>query len=43
VIRIALFTNHDFGAGSAIATVLLLLSLILVVPYMLWTLKGPDK
>jgi len=37
------FTNHDFGAGSAIATVLLLMSLILVVPYMLWTLRRPNQ
>ena len=37
------FSNHDFGAGGAVATVLLIISLALVVPYMLWSLKGEDK
>lgn len=37
------FANHDFGAGGAVATVLLVISLVLVVPYMLWSLKGQDK
>lgn len=37
------FNNHDFGAGSAIATVLLVVSLALVVPYMLWSMKGDKK
>lgn len=34
------FTNHQFGLGNAIATVLLAISLLLVVPYMIWTIKG---
>ncbi|WP_221927808.1 carbohydrate ABC transporter permease [Isoptericola variabilis] len=37
------FTNHSFGAGGAVATVLLVLSLCLVVPYMAWSMKGEDK
>ncbi|AQP47947.1 ABC transporter permease [Tessaracoccus aquimaris] len=37
------FANHQFGAGGAVATVLLVISLALVVPYMLWSLKGQDK
>lgn len=37
------FTNHSFGAGGAVATVLLILSLALVVPYMAWSMKGDDK
>lgn len=37
------FTNHDFGAGGAVATVLLVLSLCLVVPYLAWSMKGDDK
>ncbi|RKR75291.1 carbohydrate ABC transporter permease [Frondihabitans australicus] len=36
------FSNHEFGLGNAIATVLFAVSLVLVVPYMLWTFKG-DK
>lgn len=36
-------TNHDFGQGGAIATVLLLLSLCLVVPYMVRTLKAEEN
>lgn len=30
---------HDFGRGSAVAVVLLLVTLAVVVPYMLWRLK----
>jgi len=37
------FFNHDFGQGSAVATVLLVLSLCLVIPYMAWSMKGDDK
>ena len=37
------FTNHEFGIGNAIATVLLGVSLVLVVPYMIWTMKGEDE
>ncbi|WP_373694996.1 carbohydrate ABC transporter permease [Kineococcus terrestris] len=33
------FSNHQFGAGGATATVLLLLSLVLVVPYLAWSMK----
>lgn len=36
------FGNHDFGAGGALATVLLVLTLLLVVPYMYWTLRRDD-
>jgi raffinose/stachyose/melibiose transport system permease protein len=36
------FGNHVFGLGNAIATVLFVLSLVVVVPYMAWTLRG-DK
>jgi raffinose/stachyose/melibiose transport system permease protein len=34
------FSNHEFGLGNAIATVLFVVSLGLVVPYMIWTLRG---
>lgn len=37
------FTNHSFGAGGAVATVLLVLSLALVVPYLAWSMKGQDR
>src|SRR5690606_37200032 len=30
-------TNHDYGAGNAIATVLLIVTLAVVVPYLAWT------
>jgi raffinose/stachyose/melibiose transport system permease protein len=33
------FGNHDFGIGNAVATVLLVISLALVVPYLLWTTR----
>lgn len=36
------FQNHDFGAGSAIATILLVLSLIFVLPYVAWTMRSVD-
>ncbi|WP_216666322.1 carbohydrate ABC transporter permease [Actinomyces faecalis] len=36
------FSNHNFGAGGAVATVLLILSLCLVVPYLAWSMKGDD-
>lgn len=34
------FSNHEFGLGNAIATVLFVVSLILVVPYMVWTFRS---
>lgn len=34
------FTNHSFGAGGAVATVLLFLSLALVIPYLAWSMRG---
>ncbi|PZF56183.1 sugar ABC transporter permease [Curtobacterium sp. MCBD17_034] len=34
------FSNHEFGLGNAIATVLFVVSMILVVPYMIWTFRG---
>ena len=37
------FTNHQFGMGGAVATVLLIVTLAIVVPYMTWSLKGEDK
>lgn len=36
------FGNHDFGNGSAVATILLLLSLALVVPYLAWSLRRSE-
>jgi raffinose/stachyose/melibiose transport system permease protein len=33
------FGNHEYGMGNAIATVLLLITLVIVVPYMIWTAK----
>jgi raffinose/stachyose/melibiose transport system permease protein len=33
------FANHDFGAGNAVATVLLLLTLVVVVPYLAWSMR----
>ncbi|MGO1257682.1 MAG: carbohydrate ABC transporter permease [Brachybacterium sp.] len=36
------FTNHQFGMGGAVATVLLLITLALVIPYMLWSMRGDD-
>jgi raffinose/stachyose/melibiose transport system permease protein len=33
------FANHDFGAGNAVATVLLLLTLVVVVPYLGWSMR----
>ncbi|MFT4156855.1 MAG: sugar ABC transporter permease [Microbacterium sp.] len=37
------FSNHAFGEGGAVATVLLIISLAIVVPYMMWSLKGEDR
>jgi raffinose/stachyose/melibiose transport system permease protein len=37
------FSNHEFGLGNAIATVLFAVSLILVVPYMVWTFRGSKE
>ena len=37
------FTNHQFGAGGAVATVLLLVCLCLVVPYLMWSMKDADR
>lgn len=36
------FSNHNFGMGGATATVLLIISLGLVVPYLAWSMRG-DK
>lgn len=33
------FGNHEYGMGNAIASVLLVITLIIVVPYMVWTAK----
>lgn len=37
------FSNHDFGNGGAVATVLLIISLAIVVPYLLWSMRGQDQ
>jgi raffinose/stachyose/melibiose transport system permease protein len=37
------FSNHEFGLGNAIATVLFVVSMILVVPYMVWTFRGSKE
>ncbi|MDR1824709.1 MAG: sugar ABC transporter permease [Bifidobacteriaceae bacterium] len=37
------FSNHTFGQGGATATVLLIMSLCLVVPYLAWSMKGDEK
>ncbi|NHI15761.1 carbohydrate ABC transporter permease [Microbacterium excoecariae] len=36
------FTNHDFGMGGAVATVLLIVTLALVIPYMAWSMREED-
>lgn len=33
------FSNHEYGMGNAIATVLLIVTLVIVVPYMVWTAR----
>ena len=37
------FTNHNFGMGGAVASVLLVVTLALVLPYMAWSMKGEDR
>ena len=37
------FGNHEYGMGNAIATVLLVITLIIVVPYMVWTARQEEK
>ena len=37
------FGNHTFGTGAALATVLLAITLCLILPYMIWTLRGEKK
>ncbi len=37
------FQNHNFGQGGAVATVLLIISMCLVVPYLAWALRGEDR
>lgn len=36
------FLQHDFGLGNAIATVLLAITLVLVIPYLIWSTKGNE-
>jgi len=36
------FSNHYFGLGNAVGTVLLGLTLLIVIPYLRWTLGGED-
>lgn len=33
------FANHQYGMGNAVATVLLVLTIAVVVPYMIWTAR----
>jgi raffinose/stachyose/melibiose transport system permease protein len=35
--------NHQYGMGNAIATVLLIVTLLIVMPYMMWTARQEDK
>jgi raffinose/stachyose/melibiose transport system permease protein len=35
--------NHQYGLGNAIATVLLVITLLIVVPYFIWTARQEDK
>ncbi len=37
------FGNHTFGTGAVLSTVLLAITLCLILPYMIWTLKGQKK
>lgn len=37
------FANHQYGLGNAIATVLLVITLIIVVPYMVWTARQEKR
>lgn len=37
------FTNHEYGMGGAVATVLLLVTLALVIPYMAWSMRGDES
>lgn len=37
------FVNHNFGGGGAVATVLLIVSLVLVVPYLAWSMKKEER
>lgn len=37
------FTNNQFGMGGAVATVLLAVTLALVIPYMLWSMRGDES
>ncbi len=36
------FLQHDFGMGNAIAAVLLGITLVLVIPYLIWSSKGNE-
>ncbi|BDZ44719.1 carbohydrate ABC transporter permease [Naasia aerilata] len=35
--------NHQYGMGNAIATVLLLITLLIVVPYLAWTARQEER
>ena len=37
------FTNHQFGMGGAVATVLLIVTLALVIPYMAWSMREEER
>jgi raffinose/stachyose/melibiose transport system permease protein len=37
------FGNHDFGSGNAVATILLGISLVVVIPYLIYTFREKGK
>jgi raffinose/stachyose/melibiose transport system permease protein len=37
------FTNNQFGMGGAVATVLLAVTLALVIPYLLWSMRDDES
>jgi raffinose/stachyose/melibiose transport system permease protein len=34
---------HDFGRGSAVAVVLLIITMAIVAPYLVWRAKAEEK
>jgi raffinose/stachyose/melibiose transport system permease protein len=37
------FGTHHFGLGGAVATILLGISLVIIVPYLIWLLRGDSE
>jgi raffinose/stachyose/melibiose transport system permease protein len=37
------FANHQYGMGNAIATVLLVVTMLIVVPYLVWSARQEEK